>query len=116
MLPAAHRMRAAADFTDTTRRGTKVARGPVVVYLLASDEAWPARAGLIVGRVVGGSVQRHRAARRIRAALAPLLPDQSPGTRVVVRALAGADTDPALPAHVAEAVAAARAPRRAGRA
>lgn len=115
MLPAAHRMRAAADFTDTTRRGTKVARGPVVVYLLRSDDPRPARAGLIVGKVVGGSVQRHRAARRIRAALGPVMPDLAPGTRIVVRALAGADTDPALAAAVDEAVAAARASGRGGR-
>lgn len=115
MLPAAHRMRAAADFTDTTRRGTKVARGPVVVYLLTSDDPRPARAGLIVGKAVGGSVERHRAARRIRSALAPLIADLDPGTRIVVRALAGADTDPGLAAAMAEAVAAARAPRRGGR-
>ena len=108
-------MRAAADFTETTRRGTKVARGPVVVYLLPSDDPRPAVAGLIVGKVVGGSVQRHRAARRIRAALAPLMADLDPGTRIVVRALVGADTDPGLPAVVGEAVAAARVPRRGGR-
>lgn len=101
-------MRAAADFTDTTRRGTKVARGPVVVYLLTSDEACPARVGLIVGKVVGGSVERHRAARRIRAALAPLMTDLAPGTRVVVRALAGADTDPVLADALRDALSSAQ--------
>lgn len=109
MLPAAHRMRTAADFTDTTRRGTKVARGPVVVYLRLVDEARPARVGLIVGKVVGGSVERHRAARRIRGALTPLVAELAPGTRVVVRALHGADTDPSLADAVRDAVMAAQA-------
>jgi len=109
MLPAAHRMRTAADFTDTTRTGTKVARGPVVVYLHRADEAHPARVGLIVGKVVGGSVERHRAARRIRGALTPLMADLAPGTRIVVRALAGADTDPGLAEAVRDAVTSALA-------
>jgi ribonuclease P protein component len=108
-------MRAAADFTDTTRRGTKVARGPVVLYLLRTDELCPARAGLIVGKVVGGSVERHRAARRIRGALAPLMAELYPGTRVVVRALAGADVDPGLPDSVRDALSAAEGPGRGAR-
>lgn len=100
MLPAAHRMRAAADFSETTRRGSKVSRGPVVVYVLLGSGPEPARVGLVTGKVVGGSVQRHRAARRIRGALTGVVADLPTGSRVVVRALAGADADPALPQHV----------------
>jgi ribonuclease P protein component len=97
MLPAANRMRTAADFSETTRRGTKVSRGRVVVYLNpAVDRSSAPLVGLVVGKVVGGSVQRHRAARRLRGALAPLIPELPVGSRVVVRALAGADTDPDL--------------------
>jgi ribonuclease P protein component len=62
-----------------------------------------------VGKAVGGSVQRHRAARRIRAALAGEIPGLADGTLVVVRALPGADTDPGLSRDVAAAVAAATA-------
>jgi len=113
MLPAAHRMRSAADFSETTRRGTKVTRGSVVVYLHRSADDTPPRLGLIVGKAVGGSVVRHRAARRLRAALAPVVVDLPQGSRVVVRALPGAAADPGLADEVRGAVAAAvaRVPR-----
>lgn len=105
MLPSAHRMRRGTDFTQTTRRGTKVSRGRVVCYVYAQTPAeGPALAGLIVGKIVGNSVARHRASRRIRACLAPLMADLPSGSRVVVRALSGADTDPALCRDVAGAV------------
>ena len=107
MLPAAQRLRSAADFSETTRRGAKGARGHVVVYLVRSGDDCPPRAGLIVGKAVGGSVQRHRAARRIRGALREVLPGLPPGTRLVVRALRGADGDPALASNLGLAVAAA---------
>ena len=109
MLPAANRMRSAADFSETTRRGRKVARGCVVVYARTpqDDDGAASQIGLIVGKVVGGSVQRHRAARRIRGALAAQLPVLRPGTRVVVRALKGADTDPGLAQDLASALTAA---------
>ncbi len=110
MLPPANRMRAAADFTTTTRRGRKVTRGTVVVYLdVDPDDTRTPLAGLIVGKAVGGSVARHRAARRIRAALAPVLHDLPRGGRVVVRALKGSDTDPQLADSVRAAIASARA-------
>lgn len=113
MLPAANRMRAAADFSETTRRGTKVSRGSVVVYAWAPDAGavampapvtGPAIVGLIVGKAVGGSVERHRASRRIRGALRPLVPSLPSGTRIVVRALPGADTDPGLATSVAAGI------------
>jgi len=109
MLPAAHRMRTAADFTDTTRRGSKVTRGCVVVYVTTGDAAGAPRVGLIVNRAVGNSVVRHRVARRIRGAMAPLLQTLPTGARLVVRALPGAGSDPGLPDTVASAVAAALA-------
>jgi ribonuclease P protein component len=46
------------------------------------------RVGFVVSKAVGGSVERHRVVRRLRAVTAPLL-DQFPvGSRVVIRALA----------------------------
>lgn len=95
MLPAAHRLRSAAEFRTTSRQGRRLASGPVVVHVLAG-QAGPARAGVVVPRAVGGSVVRHRVARRIRGGLAPLLPGLAPGTLVVVRALPGAAADRGL--------------------
>ena len=96
MLPAANRLRTAADFQDATRRGAKASRGSVVVYLNRHTGPQVPRVGVIVSKSVGGSVQRHRAARRIRAAVRPLLASVPAGSTVVVRALPGADTSPTL--------------------
>ncbi len=104
MLPAAHRMRLAADFTATTRLGAKCARGSVVAYADRTSSDAPARVGLIVSKAVGNSVARHRAARRLRAAVRPLLATCPPGTRIVLRALPGSPEDPGLPGHVQAAV------------
>lgn len=100
MLPAAHRIRTAADFRETTRRGVKATRGSVVVYLNSTPDSAPARLGVIVSSSIGGSVVRHRAARRIRGAVAGVLDSLPLGSRIVVRALPGADRDPLLAQHV----------------
>jgi ribonuclease P protein component len=105
MLPTAHRMRSASDFSHTTRRGSKVSCGSVVAYVDTADDGGPARVGLIVSKSVGNSVSRHRAARRLRAGIRPLLADLPEGLRVVLRALPGAVCDPDLPSQVADAVA-----------
>lgn len=47
----------------------------------------PARAGFVVGRAVGGSVQRHRVTRRLRHLMAEHLTTLPDGLGVVVRAL-----------------------------
>ena len=113
MLPAAHRLRTAADFQETTRRGAKASRGPVVAYVLAPGRddtvlrGEPARLGTVVSKKVGGSVTRHRAARRIRGAAAPLVGALPAGSRIVIRALPGADRDAKLALSVREAVSAA---------
>jgi ribonuclease P protein component len=49
--------------------------------------AGPARAGFVVSRSVGGSVQRHRVTRRLRHLMADQLPAVPDGVGVVVRAL-----------------------------
>ena len=104
MLPAANRLRTAADFRETTRRGTRATRGCAVAYVCLSPTDGPPRIGLIVGKAVGGSVSRHRAARRIRAAVAGQIAGLPVGALVVIRALPGADTDPGLAFDVTEAV------------
>lgn len=113
MLPAANRMRAAADFAHTTRRGTKVTRGSVVVYLADSEGAGQPQVGLVVSKSVGNSVIRHRVSRRIRGAVSPLLPTLPAGTYVVVRALPGAATDPSLACSIHDALAVGLARRAA---
>ena len=89
MLPAAHRLRSAADFTAVTKRGRRARCGSVVVYLLAesAENAGPSKVGLVVGKAVGGSVTRHRVSRRLRAQLADRLDRIPHGAKVVVRAL-----------------------------
>jgi ribonuclease P protein component len=89
VLPAAHRLRTAADFTAVTRQGRRVRCGSVVVYLLADPtrEAGPRQAGLVVGKAVGGSVVRHQVSRRLRAQLTERLDRIPSGARLVVRAL-----------------------------
>jgi ribonuclease P protein component len=107
MLPAANRLRTAAEFRETSRGGAKVARGCVVVYLSTGHSPDPPRVGLVVGKSVGGSVIRHRTARRIRGAVAGIVPGLPAGSRIVIRALPGADHDPELPSCVALGITAA---------
>jgi ribonuclease P protein component len=52
-------------------------------------EALP-RAGFVVSRAVGGSVVRHRVARRLRHVVRDRLAGLPPGSRLVVRALPAA--------------------------
>ncbi|MFZ0322733.1 MAG: ribonuclease P protein component [Actinomycetes bacterium] len=111
MLPAAHRMRASDDFTRATRQGSRAGSRSVVVHTEVVDptrvEALnPTKVGFVVGKNVGGSVVRHRVARRLRAQVALRLDRWPNGRLVVVRALPaaaaatsrqlGADLDSAL--------------------
>ena len=50
------------------------------------------RAGLIIGKSVGGSVRRHRVSRQIRHALAPLLPNFPTGSLIVIRGLKASES------------------------
>jgi ribonuclease P protein component len=55
-----------------------------------ADATEPVRVGFVVSKAVGGSVERHRVVRRLRAVTAPLLEQFPAGSRVVIRALAPA--------------------------
>lgn len=75
------------------RRGRRSGRDRLVVHLLVNTSPAPhARplAGFVVSRAVGGSVVRHRVARRIRHLVADRLGLLPPDSRVVVRALPAA--------------------------
>ncbi len=114
MLPAAHRLHRAADFTEVVRRGRRASRPLLTVHLLTGGEPGsPPRAGLVVSKAVGGSVVRHRTARRLRHLLLPRLAGLDEGTRLVVRAQSGAGAAPssALAADLDAALAMATRPR-----
>ena len=112
VLPAAHRLRSAAEFRSVVRRGRRATRPLLTVHLLAAPHdapaagpgatapgpavGAPARAGLVVSKAVGGAVVRHRTSRRLRHLLAPHLSgpsaDVPAGAGLVVRAAPSAGT------------------------
>ena len=115
MLPPAHRLRSSAEFSEVVRRGRRSGRPLLAVHLLASPEPSPARAGLVVSKAVGGSVVRHRVARRLRHLLRDRIASLPPGSRLVVRAAPGAGTASSarLAADLDAALAAVQRPRTA---
>lgn len=123
MLPAKARLTDREHFTSVVRRGRRSGRTLVVVHVLLPDavaatvgscasgaaEAGDVRdsqVGFVVSKAVGGSVVRHRVARRLRHLMRDRLVDAPEGSRIVVRALPasakadsaslGADLDRAL--------------------
>ncbi len=110
MLPRRQRLTARRDFTTTVRSGRRVRSGALVGHVLATDGQGEPRAGLIVTRAVGNSVQRHRVSRVLRHACAQHLNELPPGTLLVLRALPGAaERDQRLTGDVAMIVAKASA-------
>lgn len=137
MLPASVRLRKSDDFDRIVRAGHRAGRPTLVVHALSATEVRPGppvarsgpggagtQVGFVVGRDVGGSVQRHRVARRLRHLMRARWADLPAGAGVVVRALPlaaaastgtlGRDLDAALNragARIARS-SAGRAPRR----
>ena len=92
MLPVSARLTTPHDFARTTKSGIRVTTQHFVGYLHvapASAEQTPMqpKAGLIIGKSVGGSVRRHRVSRQIRHAIAPLLSNFPEGSLIVIRGL-----------------------------
>jgi ribonuclease P protein component len=92
VLPTGSRLTRRDEFASAVRRGRRVGRPRLVVHLLVPADApdpadAPPRAGFVVSRAVGGSVVRHRVARRLRHLVRPRLATLPPGSRLVVRAL-----------------------------
>jgi ribonuclease P protein component len=92
VLPAGSRLTRRDEFTSAVRRGRRAGRPRLVVHLLVPSDApdpadAPPRAGFVVSRAVGGSVVRHRVARRLRHLVRLRLASLPPGSRLVVRAL-----------------------------
>ncbi|MGZ6826989.1 MAG: ribonuclease P protein component [Mycobacteriales bacterium] len=97
MLSADHRLRASTDFTEVVRRGRRAGRPTLTVHLLegaptGTGPETPVRVGLVVAKAVGGSVVRHRVARRLRHLVRDRLAALPQGARLVVRAAPPAAT------------------------
>lgn len=116
MLPAEHRLRRSTEFTEVVRRGRRAARPLLTVHLLTAAPGAtvePVRAGLVVGKGVGGSVVRSRTSRRLRHLLRDRLDAVPAGSRLVVRAstTSGAAPSAALAVDLDAALAQAARPR-----
>ena len=105
MLPQGARLTASSDFARATKSGVRVTTEHFVGYLYISsvtNEA-SAKCGLIISKAVGGSVKRHRVARKVRHAITPLIPSLPTGSLLVIRAL-GQDGDSNLETEISELV------------
>jgi len=88
VLPAAHRLTDAANFSDTVRSGRRAGSRALVVHVrVVEGSTDPVRVGLVVSKAVGNAVTRTRVKRRLRHQVAAHLPDLPAGTTVVLRAL-----------------------------
>ena len=93
MLPADARLTSSSDFARATKSGIRVTTEHFVGYLYISPVTNNAcaKSGLIINKTVGGSVKRHRLARKVRHAIAPHLSLLPNGSLFVVRALKQSD-------------------------
>ena len=89
MLPQGARLTASSDFARATKSGVRVTTQHFVGYLYISPVTNndSAKCGLIINKTVGGSVKRHRLARKIRHAVAPHIAALPTGSLLVIRAL-----------------------------
>jgi ribonuclease P protein component len=83
-------MRHSSDFTSVVRTGLRTRSAALVVHQRLDLGSAAPRVGFVVGRNVGGSVQRHQVARRLRAQVAQRLDVLPGGSVTVVRALPAA--------------------------
>lgn len=89
--PAVTSLRRSSDFDRVFRSGRRTRSGPITV-IVASGPSDTTRLGLVVGRKVGGAVERNRVKRRLRHALRAAKPP--PGIDVVVIGSADVATAP----------------------
>ena len=91
MLAKSARLTESADFARATKSGLRFSTQNFVGYLYPTNVDQPARAGLIISKNVGGSVTRHRIARKARHALRDVYSQLPTGGLLVVRALNSAN-------------------------
>ena len=87
MLAKSARLTESADFARATKSGLRFSTQNFVGYLYPTTLNQPARAGLIISKSIGGSVTRHRIARKVRHTLREMYPQLPTGGLLVVRAL-----------------------------
>lgn len=92
MLPAANRLHTAEQFAAVVRGGRRGGSRHLIVHLLPANRPGAPRAGFVVSAKVGNSVVRHRVTRRLRPLVRGRLPELTPGTDLVIRALPSAAT------------------------
>jgi len=94
VLAKSARLTESADFARATKSGLRFSTQNFVGYLYPTNLDQPARAGLIISKNVGGSVTRHRIARKARHTLRDIYQQLPTGGLLVIRALNSAnDTD-----------------------
>ena len=105
MLPVDARLTQSSDFARATKSGIRVTTQHFVGYLYISPVTNDASAkcGLIISKAVGGSVKRHRVARKVRHAITPLISSLPTGSLLVIRAL-GQDGDNNLETEISELI------------
>ena len=105
MLPVDARLTQSSDFARATKSGIRVTTQHFVGYLYISPVTnnASAKCGLIISKAVGGSVKRHRVARKVRHAITPLFPSLPTGALLVIRAL-GQDGDSNLETEISELI------------
>ncbi|MET1006613.1 MAG: ribonuclease P protein component [Propionibacteriaceae bacterium] len=101
MLPKTARMRSSEEFRSAMRHGVRTGRATLVVHASRVEPSdrhatlgTEVRVGFVVSKAVGNAVTRNRVKRRLRHLAAEALAATPPGTRVVVRALPRAATNP----------------------
>jgi len=89
VLAQGARLTASSDFARATKSGVRVTTQHFVGYLYISPVTNndSAKCGLVINKTVGGSVKRHRLARKIRHAVAPHIASLPTGSLLVIRAL-----------------------------
>jgi len=81
------RLTESADFARATKSGLRFSTPNFVGYFYPTNLDQPARVGLIISKNIGGSVIRHRIARKVRHILQEHYQELPTGSLVVIRAL-----------------------------
>lgn len=88
MLPKKHRLSRSKDFEKVTKNGVKVNTEIAVIYAIANPLTQiNSEIGLIVSKIVGNSVVRHKVSRQIRNVVKKILNKIPNNIQIVIRAL-----------------------------
>ncbi len=88
MLPKKHRLNLSKDFEKVTKKGVKVNTEIAIIYAIANPLTQTnSQIGLIVSKIVGNSVVRHKVSRQIRNVVKEVLNKIPNNIQIVIRAL-----------------------------